>query len=145
MISSPKPSGKRLTLMVGMPQMKRVAVECYPCPKQKWGGETIAYKRSRRATSRTRRSGVHCSFLLAILHCLATLTILSRKIIYYISAMIDFRQSMARNRGAIDKLDLSAKFDKIPTVIAEGLLSRFTEVARESTKCVSVTVHPLRS
>ena len=68
-----------------------------------------------------------------------------RKIIYYISAMIDFRQSMARNRGAIDKVELPAKFEKIPTVIAEGLLSRFTEVARESTKCVSVTVYPLRA
>lgn len=47
--------------------------------------------------------------------------------------MLAFRQAI-RNTKGIDKDKIIEKMGSVPGVIIDGLLSRFTEVARDSTR-----------
>ncbi|KAF9468311.1 RNA polymerase I associated factor, A49-like protein [Collybia nuda] len=58
------------------------------------------------------------------------------KILLYISAMLAFRQVMERNKKGIDKDKMIEKLSSVPGIVIDSLLSRFTEVARDSTSHV---------
>lgn len=51
-----------------------------------------------------------------------------RKILFYISTMMAFKQ-IARTG---DKKKIQDRLNNVPSIVVDGLLSRFTETARES-------------
>lgn len=58
------------------------------------------------------------------------------KILYYTSTMLAFHQVSAR----LDKAKLAERLSGVPSIIVDGLLSRFSETARGSTECVSLVL-----
>ncbi|TFK72372.1 RNA polymerase I associated factor, A49-like protein [Pluteus cervinus] len=54
------------------------------------------------------------------------------KIIFYVAAMLGFRDFIVRKKS-IDRTEIKEKLSQIPEMIVDSLLSRFTEVPREST------------
>jgi DNA-directed RNA polymerase I subunit RPA49 len=61
----------------------------------------------------------------------------ARKTLVYIAAMMAFHKSTFKN---IDKTVLQQKLAAVPTVVIDGLLSRFTETARGSMEYVHPTL-----
>lgn len=55
----------------------------------------------------------------------------SRQILYYLSCM---RQFAKRNRSLGDSEKLLEQMNHMPKVVIDGLIKRFTEVAKGSTK-----------
>jgi len=54
----------------------------------------------------------------------------------YVSAMMAFHKATFKN---IDKTVIQQKLSAVPSVVVDGLLSRFTETARGSTEYIHYT------
>ncbi|KAF8064010.1 Rpa49 subunit specific to nuclear RNA polymerase I [Lyophyllum atratum] len=62
------------------------------------------------------------------------------KIVLYISAMLAFRRAVEhKSKGGLTRDELAEKLTGIPAVVADGLISRFTESSRGSTTFVSTS------
>jgi len=61
----------------------------------------------------------------------------ARKTLIYISAMMAFHKCTFKN---IDKTAIQSRLSAVPSVVVDGLLSRFTETARGSTEYVYHTL-----
>ena len=64
----------------------------------------------------------------------------ARKLLFFISTMLAFR--IATSRGRIDKSKLYEKLSIVPTVVVDGLVTRFTETSRGSSTSVVFPQHP---
>jgi len=54
--------------------------------------------------------------------------------------MLAFRSFLQRKRKAIEKDEIHDAMLGVPSIVIDSLISRFTEVARGSTKCVPAPV-----
>ena len=65
----------------------------------------------------------------------------ARKLLFYISSMLAFR--ITTSRGRIDKPKLYEKLSRVPTVVVDGLVARFTETSRGSSTSVIYPQRPM--
>ena len=61
---------------------------------------------------------------------------LHRKLLFVISAMFAFHNA---RRNVTDKEKLQERLGRIPVTLLDGFLSKFTDSARGSTKCVALS------
>jgi DNA-directed RNA polymerase I subunit RPA49 len=59
----------------------------------------------------------------------------------YASVMFAFRGAAGRNGNVPERTALLERLAPAPEVVVDGLLARFTETPRGSTKCVGYRLH----
>ena len=57
-----------------------------------------------------------------------------RRVLYYISTMMAF---LKNSRTVSDKDALQQRLSGVPSIVLDGLISRFTEKERDTNKCAS--------